>query len=329
MPEDRVARQFWVEAPGRATIRSAPLPPPGSGEVLVRALFSGISRGTESLVYRGRVPESQREVMRAPFQEGAFPGPVKYGYLSVGEVLEGPSNLQGRTVFCLHPHQDRYVVPAEAVTPLPEGVPAGRAVLAGNVETAVNGVWDGVPGPGDRITVVGGGVVGLLLGWLCAPIPGARVRIVDPDPDREEPARALGAGFSTDPPGEGGSDLVFHASGSVDGLRDALRCAGPEATVVELSWFGDAPVTVPLGEDFHSRRLTVRGSQVGSVPPSRRPRWSRKRRMELALALLRDDRLDVLISGESDFEDLPGVLARVSENPSGVLCHRIRYPETS
>lgn len=329
MPDDRIARQFWVESPGRGAIRTAPIPRPTSGEVLVRTLYSGISRGTESLVYQGRVPKSQHQAMRAPFQEGAFPGPVKYGYLSVGEVLEGPPNLRGHTVFCLHPHQDLYVVPAEAVTLVPEGVPPGRAVLAGSMETAVNGVWDGGPGPGDRITVVGGGVVGLLVAWLCVPIPGVRVRVVDPNPQREDPARELGAEFSADPPADAASDLVFHASGTADGLSDALRSAGAEATVVELSWFGDTSVTVPLGEGFHSRRLTVRSSQVGAVPPSRTPRWSRKRRMELALDLLRDERLEVLITGESAFGDLPRTLAELSQEARGVLCHRIRYADTT
>lgn len=325
MPEDLVARQFWVEEPGRGGIRTATIPGPEPGEVQVRALYSGISRGTESLVFRGRVPESQRNAMRAPHQEGDFPGPVKYGYLSVGEVVDGVPALRGRTVFCLHPHQDVYVVEAGDVTPLPEDVPAERAVLAGNLETALNGVWDGGPGPGDRITVFGAGVVGLLVAWLCAPIPGTRVRIVDPNPRRREPAERLGAEYASDPPEDGDSDLVFHASGNPEGLADALAAAGAEARVVELSWFGDASVELPLGEEFHSRRLTLRSSQVGALAPSRRPRWTRKRRMKLALALLRDERLDTLISGESPFEELPAVLARLSDRGSDVLCHRIRY----
>lgn len=319
------ARHFRVREPGVGEIVTAPLPSRQEGDVLVRARFSGVSRGTESLVFRGGVPESQREAMRAPFQEGDFPGPVKYGYASVGEVLEGPPALSGRDVFCLYPHQDRYVVPAVAVTPLPEGLPAERAVLAANMETAVNAIWDAAPGPGDRILVIGAGVVGSLTAYLSGRIPGAEVTLVDIDAGRAPVADRLGVGFSTELPVGAEADLVIHASGSPEALAGALAAAGPEATVLEVSWFGDRPVPLPLGEDFHARRLTLRSSQVGRIPPGRAPRWTHHRRMALALELLKDPALDVLLSGESDFEELPAVMERLANEPAGVLCHRIRY----
>ncbi len=320
------ARHFRVRVPGSGEIVAAPLPARQDGEVLVRARFSGISRGTESLVFRGEVPESQHAAMRAPFQEGDFPGPVKYGYASVGEVLEGPPELVGRDVFCLHPHQDRYVVPASAVVPLPASTPAARAVLAANMETAVNGVWDARPGPGDRIVVVGGGVVGMLAAWLCAALPGARVTLVDPDPSRAAPAAALGVELEAEPPVGADADLVVHASGTPEGLADALGLAGPEATVLELSWFGARGVTLPLGEAFHARRLTLRSSQVGSIPPERAPRWTHARRLALALELLGDPALDALVTGECAFDELPDTMARLAADGAGVLCHRVRYP---
>lgn len=327
--EINIARQFWIRAPGHGEIVRAGLTPRQADEVLIRTRYSAVSRGTESLVFRGEVPPSQHEVMRAPFQEGWFPGPVKYGYMNVGEVVEGPvpgpDDLTGRLVFCLFPHQDVYCVPATRVTPVPDDVPAGRAVLAANMETAVNVVWDARPSAGDRIVVIGAGVVGFLVAWLCRQTPGASVTIVDINPSRETIARELGLTFRTEVPGGADADLVIHASGQPDGLVSALAIAGLEATIVEASWFGSRPVLLPLGEHFHSRRLTIRSSQVGRVPPDRAPRWSFQRRMTLALDLLRDPALDALITGESAFEDLPDVMARLSHDPAGALCHRIRY----
>jgi len=319
------ARQFWIRSPGLGEIVAADLAPRQEGEVLVRTLYSGISRGSEALVFRGEVPESQHEAMRAPFQEGRFPGPVKYGYSSVGEVLEGPAGLEGRTVFCLYPHQDLYCVPAASVMPLPSGLPPGRAVLAANAETALNAVWDARPGPGDRIVVVGAGVVGLLVAWLCNRLPGTEVVTFDIDPGRGEIADALGLPFSSDAPVEADADLVVHASGHEAGLRTALAAAGMEATILELSWYGNRDVSLPLGEAFHSRRLTLKSSQVGRIPADRAPRWTHARRLDAALRLLLDGSLDALINGESDFEDLPRTLERLSRDPAGALCHRIRY----
>jgi threonine dehydrogenase-like Zn-dependent dehydrogenase len=343
MTETFASRQFWIQAPGRGEILERDIPAFVEGSLRIRALYSGISRGTESLVFRGEVPSSQFEAMQAPFQEGSFPGPVKYGYASVGRVEAGPAGplvpggtpahlpqaLLGRTVFCLHPHQDVYWVPPEAVTPLPGGLPPGRAILAANMETAVNAVWDGGPAPGDRIVVVGGGVVGLLIAWLCGQFPGCEVTVEDVNPGRRPIVESLGLVFARE--GEGTADLVFHASGNPDGLTRALELAGPEATVMEVSWYGTRSVPLPLGEAFHSRRLTLKSSQVGRIPPLRAPRWDTARRMRLALELLRADPLDALISGESGFHELPDVMARLSTgpgDPGDTLCHRIRYAAT-
>ncbi|MGW5127017.1 zinc-dependent alcohol dehydrogenase [Streptomyces sp. NPDC004069] len=324
---NRSARAFWLTSPGHGEIRRTDLPEPGPGEVVVRALYSGISRGTETLVFRGQVPESQYEAMRAPFQEGDFPGPVKYGYLSVGVVAEGPRELAGRTVFCLHPHQSRYVVPASAVTRVPENVPAGRAVLAGTVETAVNALWDAAPLVGDRIAVVGGGMVGCSVAALLARFPGVRVQLVDADPARAEIAEALGAGFALPQDALGACDLVVHASATEQGLARALDLLTPEGTVLELSWYGDRRVALPLGEAFHSRRLVVRSSQVGTVSPARRSSRTYADRLALALDLLADPALDALVTGESAFEELPEVMPRLASGEIPALCHRVRYAD--
>lgn len=321
------ARAFWLSSPGHGEIRRVDLPEPAEGDVVVRALYSGVSRGTETLVFRGQVPASQHTVMRAPFQEGDFPGPVKYGYLNVGVVEEGPEDLVGRTVFCLYPHQSRYVVPAGAVTRVPDNVPAERAVLAGTVETAVNALWDAAPLIGDRIAVVGGGMVGCSVAALLARFPGVRVQLVDADPARAGIADALGVGFALPKDALGECDLVVHASATEQGLTRALELLAPEGTVVELSWYGDRRITLPLGEAFHSRRLTVRSSQVGTLSPSRRAGRGHADRMALALELLADPALDALITGESAFEELPEVMPRLASGEIPALCHRIRYAE--
>ncbi len=263
-------RAFWLREPGHGELRPAELPAPGPDDVVVRTLYSAVSRGTEALVFRGGVPESQHDIMRAPFQEGNFPAPVKYGYLNVGTVESGRSDLVGRTVFCLYPHQTRYVVPASAVTVVPDTVPAGRAVLAGTVETAVNAVWDAMPQVGDRIAVVGAGMVGSSVAGILAGIPATRVQLVDVDPTRAEVAAALGVEFALPDQARTDCDLVVHASAAEQGLTRALELLRPEGVCVEMSWYGDRRVSVPLGEWFHSRRLTIRSSQVGTVSPNRR-----------------------------------------------------------
>lgn len=319
---------FWVVAAGRGEIRQEALPDAGPGEVCVRACYSAVSRGTESLVWRGAIPASEHARMRAPFQSGEFPFPVKYGYASVGTVESGEPSLIGQTVFCLHPHQSRYVVPASAVTPIPAGLPAARAVLAANMETALNALWDATPGPGDRISVIGAGVVGALVAFLCARIPGTDVELVDVEPGREALATELGCRFQHPDTARGERDLVIHASGNPAGLRRALALAGVEATVLEMSWYGAADVSLPLGEAFHSRRLTLKSSQVGRLPPARAPRWDFRRRLALALELLCDARLDTLFTGESSLGELPATMDRLCKAPRGELCHRIRYEHT-
>lgn len=321
------ARAFWVRSPGTGEIRPSAVPDPGADEVLVRTLFTGISKGTETLVFRGEVPRSQYAAMRAPFQEGEFPGPVKYGYLNVGIVERGPAELTGRTVFCLYPHQTRYVVPAEAVVAVPDGVPPRRAVLAGTVETAVNALWDAAPLVGDRVTVVGAGMVGCCVARLLARFPAVDVQLVDVDPARAAVAAALGVTFAAPDAAAGGRDLVIHASASGSGLQLGLELLAPEGEVVELSWYGERPVTVHLGGAFHSRRLAIRGSQVGAVAAARRGRRAFRDRLALALELLHDSAFDALLSGESSFDELPDVLAGLADGTRSGLAHVITYAE--
>ncbi|WP_202804506.1 zinc-dependent alcohol dehydrogenase [Ornithinimicrobium pekingense] len=320
------ARAYWTVAPGHGEIRGEDLRAPVPGEALVRATASGVSRGSELLVHRGGVPSSVAGRMRAPFQVGDLtgPGPVKYGYLSVGVVEDGDAEWVGRRVFCLHPHQDRYVVPVEALTALPDAVPDRRAVLLGTLETAVNALWDGRPLYGDRVAVVGGGMVGASVTALLAQLPLERLELVDPDPDRVALAPHLGARGVSPDDATGGCDLVFHCSATAAGLGRALSLLGDEGEVVELSWYGDRPVSVDLGSDFHARRLRVRASQVSRVSPHRAARRDHAGRMGVALRAAQDPRLDHLLAGPTPFEQLPALMGRLAAGEPG-LCHVVGY----
>ncbi|HUG60509.1 MAG TPA: zinc-binding alcohol dehydrogenase [Methylomirabilota bacterium] len=318
------ATALWIEGPGRAALRAERLPPAGPGEVRIAMLFSAISRGTEKLVFQGRVPPSEHRRMRCPFQEGDFPGPVKYGYAAVGRVEQGPPDLAGRIVFALAPHASAAVLPAAAVVPLPEGVPPRRAALAANMETALNVVWDARIQPGDRVAVFGAGLVGLLVARLAAAIPATAVTISDVDPAKAAVAATLGLPFTAADASQSECDVAINASASQDGLAAALAAAGDEATVVEASWYGEATVSVPLGGPFHSRRLRLVSSQVGMVPPDRRVRWTHRRRLETALALLADPALDALITGETPFAEAAERYAGILADPA-TLAHIFRY----
>lgn len=323
MGEEALA--FWLREPGAGEIRAETLRTPGPDDVCVRTLYSGVSRASEALVFRGGVPPSQHTIMRAPFQDGDFPAPVKYGYLNVGIVEQGPSALLGKRVFCLYPHQTRYVVPADAVLVVPDDVPSARAVLAGTVETAVNGLWDAAPLVGDRIAVVGAGMVGLCVARLLAQIVGVEVTVLDVDGSRADAAASLGARFAFAEDAPSGCDLVMHTSGTSAGLQLSLDMLGPEGTVVDLSWYGDAEVRLSLGAAFHSSRLSIRSSQVGAVAPARRRRRTTRQRLEFALSLLKDPAFDAVITGESPFEQLPDVMARLADGRLRALCHIVSY----
>lgn len=316
------ADALWYVAPMRAEIRPGRLAA-APDSATVRTLWSGLSRGTERLVASGRVPDAEHERMRAPMQEGDFPFPVKYGYCAVGRVEAGPPDLVGRKVFALHPHQTRFAAPVSLLSVLPSGVPARRAILAANMETALNGLWDSGAGPGDRIAVIGAGIVGFLVAHLAKCLPGTDVTLVDVDPSRAPTAAALGLAFAPSPPGD--CDVVFHTSAAPAGLAAAIEAAGLEATIVEMSWYGEGLQPVPLGGAFHSRRLRLVSSQVGQVSPSRRPRWTYARRMQKALALLADARLDALITAEVSFADLPAAIPALLAPGAAGLATAIRY----
>jgi len=323
IPDAAIA--WWTIGPGEGEFRTEALPAVSDGEASVRTLFTGVSRGTEALVVRGEVPVSERERMRAPFQAGEFPFPVKYGYLNVGTVERGPAALEGRTVFALFPHQSRFVVPETALLALPDGVPPRRGVLAGAVETAVNVLWDAAPLVGDRVVVVGAGMIGCAIARVAHGIPGVEVTLVDVDPARAATAESLDVGFAlaSEPPPR--ADVVIEASGAGEGLQLALRLAPADGEVVVASWYGSRPVALELGADFHSRRISVRPSQVGAVAARRRATHTTRNRLALALRLLHDPAFDALLAGTSSWRQLPEVTAALAAGTAGELCHTIDW----
>jgi 2-desacetyl-2-hydroxyethyl bacteriochlorophyllide A dehydrogenase len=323
--KNNAARALWYVAPGKAELRPATIGEPGANGLLIRTLYSGLSRGTERLIFEGKVPEAEWSRMKAPAQEGEFPFPVKYGYSAVGLVEEGPAEMKGRHVFVLYPHQDRFIVQPERAYVIPDNIPPRRATLAANMETALNILWDGSAQPADDIVVVGGGIVGMLVASLASRLPGAKVTLVDIEPSRETIANKLGVRFALPDQAPGDADLVIHSTASAGGLSLALKLAGVEGTIVEASWFGTGMVNVPLGDAFHSRRLRLISSQVGNICASRAKRWTTRRRLEAAIRLLADERLDALIGEEVPFAELPQQLSRLLSPTAPGLGALVRY----
>lgn len=320
-----VARALWHVKPGVSELRTERLGPPRSGEARVATRYSAISRGTERLVALGEVPKSEWDRMRAPLQSGDFSFPIKYGYSAAGVVTAGPDALLGKRVFALHPHQDHFQAPEAALVPIPDAVSDRRATLAANMETALNAHWDAGTAPGDKVLVIGAGIVGLLAAYLAKQIAGVRVAIVDVDASRANVAGKLGLDFATPPDAPTDNRIVFHASAAGAGLETAIASAAFEGRIVELSWYGERPVTVRLGGAFHSRRLQLISSQVGAVAPSHRAATSLRARLETALTLLDDPALDVLVSDEVAFDDVVSALPRILSGSAGGLPPIIRY----
>ncbi len=320
-----LSQSLWYVGPERVEMRSEVLEPLPENHVQVRSIFSALSRGTESLVYKGLIPESEYTRMAAPFMGGKLPFPVKYGYSNVGRIELGPSELIGQLVFSLMPHQSIFQTELTNVFMIPAQIPAQRAVLAANMETALNAVWDASPGPGDRIAIIGGGVLGSLVAYLCGHLPGAEVTLVDINPERAVLAKKLGVQFSSPESAPKECDLVIHCSATAAGLSTAIESAGEEATVLELSWYGANTIDVSLGGAFHSRQLRLQSSQVGHISSAHRPRWSHRRRLATALSMLSDDRLDHLLTEPIRFESLPSQLPQIFSAQNSQLCCLIQY----
>lgn len=312
------AHGLWLVDKRKYQILPVPLPNgTNKSDIVLKMRVSGVSRGTERLVFNAQVPETEYERMRAPRQTGHFPYPVLYGYCAVADIIDGPAALIGRSAFCLNPHQDYFTAPLEALTFLPETLPARRAVLLANMETALNGIWDSGISAGDKVTVIGAGVIGLLIGFLASRIPATTITVIDTQ-DRSKLAGLFGCQFETTPQQGLEADVVFHCSASDSGLQTAFACAGMDSAIVEMSWYGNKSLTLNLGGAFHSKRLRLIGSQVGQIPATHKARWTYQRRMDRALALLDDPRLDELLTHAIAFTDAPQALPSLLDDPAAL-----------
>jgi len=333
LPTDALrARELWFTGPRAVEVRDGAPPHAGPGQVLARAIASGISQGTELLLFRGEGPTPFDPSLDAP---GAPTYPRRYGYSWVGEVIARGRSLNGTAapeigtrVFALAPHGDLHALDAAAARPIPLAIPAARAVLAANLETAVTSVWDSGASIGDEVVVLGGGVVGLLTTWLAARA-GASVRLVEPSARRRALGRALGAAAAVDPADDeprAEADVVFEATGTPAALAWAIAHAATEALVVVVSFYGARSASVPLGADFHRRRIALRASQVSAVPATRAPRWTLARRFDLVRRLLQDPVLDVLLDIPVPFDDAPRAYARIDAAPGEGAQAVLGYP---
>ncbi|RMG66652.1 MAG: dehydrogenase [Bacteroidetes bacterium] len=321
MPE--LAHACWHLDAQTSAIQPEPLPDLTAGQLRLRARYSLISAGTERLVARGEVPAEIAGDMGVPFMGGAFPFPIKYGYSLVAEI-EAPAPQAGQLVHLLHPHQDRLQVPAGAVFPVPAGVPARRAVLASNLETALNALWDSGLSLGDRALVVGYGLIGALVARLLQRLPAVEVVVQEPDAHRRALAEAQGLAVQAGP-GAQRFDYAFHTSASAGGLQAAIDQTAFEGTIVEMSWYGTRSVPVALGGSFHSQRKRLISSQVSQLPAGRRGRWDYRRRKAAVFALLQDSAFDALLTDEVPFAGLPDFFQNLRQGTAGGFAWTVRY----
>lgn len=321
------ATALWFPRARTVELRREVLPAPGPGEVRVRALASGLSHGTEMLVYRGEVPAGTG--LDLSTLRGSFAFPISYGYASVGRVVSAAEDVDaprpGDLVFVHHPHQTGYVVPASLPVILPADLPPELGVFLANVETAINVMLDAHPRLGERVVIFGQGVVGLLLTQLARRTGVERIVTVDPIPLRRELSLRVGADVSLAPgdsvaaklrdlTGGVGADLAVEASGNPAALAAALNCVAAEGTVVVSSWYGTKEVTLPLGEAFHRGRIRLVSSQVGSIDPALTARWNHRRRLDLARDLLPTLLLAPLITHRVPFVDAAEAYALVDRH---------------
>jgi 2-desacetyl-2-hydroxyethyl bacteriochlorophyllide A dehydrogenase len=323
---------LWWTALRTGELRAEPLPPPGPEDVVVQAIASGISAGTELLVYRGQVPPELP--LDLPTLAGSFRYPIKYGYASVGRVAAAGAAVRDRApgdlVFALHPHQSTYVLPAARTVLLPPNLPPEHGVFLANLETAVNVALDAAPRLGETVLLSGLGVVGLLVLQTLRRTGVAEIIAVDPLPRRRALAARLGASLTLAPDADvaaqarartagRGVDLAVEVSGAPAALGPAIEAVADEGTVVVASWYGTKSVPLHLGSHFHRGRVRLRSSQVGHLDPALAPRWDHARRQAVALRLLAELPLGDLISHRIPFAQAPEAFALLDERPADAL----------
>ena len=314
-------QSFWIKKKNNSYIKDHSINQAGKNELLIQTKYSGISYGTERVVYTGSVPDSQRELMRCPYQEGNFGSDVKYGYMNIGKVIDGPPGFKGKYVYTLFPHQTYYILDKTEVTLIPESIPLKRCLLTANMETAINGMWDTLPSCGDKILVIGSGVVGFLMAYILKSIPGSEILLVDSDSKKNKYSKLFNINFKN----KYKANIIYECSGNAKILDGLSKHVKDEAIICILSWYGDNISKVKFGEEFLSKRIKIIFSQVSKVSHNRSQYWDNVKRRELAIKMLNDDRLDNLIEKKIiKFSKLPLFFSQMN-NKQSFFCKVVDY----
>lgn len=323
------SKSLWFKNQFHAVMETEMLPvlPPNKkkNSCLIKTLFTAISPGTEYLVYSGGVPKKLYVEMRCPYMGGDFSFPIKYGYSLVGQVLDGPTSLKGKLIHTLHPHQDYARISAEDVYVIPDGISPQRATLASNMETALNAIWDSGVNIGDKVLIVGFGIIGSLIARILSFIPQVEVDVLDVQPAKITLIEQLGFSIYKEEK-EKKYDLAFHTSGSGPGLQTSINNVGLEGKIIETSWYGDKEVNLCLGETFHSQRKLIISSQVSHLPACKSARWDYKRRKEVVFQLLLHPEFDAHITHTIAFHNLPKLFQSLKKNRCQELSYLVYYP---
>ena len=320
MQDSITTRALWHETTEHSTIRSVQIPM-DSSKVLVDARYSLISIGTELLVARGNVPPQLQVDMDVPYMEGDLMLPVKYGYSLVG--VDTSTNT---AVHLMHPHQDKCHVDRLSLFEIPDDVPLKRAALASNLETVLNATWDAAVSPGERVLIVGFGLIGSLIARVVADIPGVELIVAEVNPARARLASEMGFETIEIPlPASAPFDLAFNTSASGKGLQTALDMVGLEGRVIELSWYGNQQVSMSLGGEFHALRKRILSSQVSRIPAHMASRWNFKRRKEAVFRLLQNPAFDQHITHEITLDEAPLLFEQWRKQVPDGLGYVIRY----
>jgi threonine dehydrogenase-like Zn-dependent dehydrogenase len=297
---------LWHISPDASAILEHDLPAGNDHMLLVKSLYSLVSMGTERIVASALMPSAVWNQMAVPYMEGTFSLPCKYGYSLTGKVLKGPAEYKGKTVHLMHPHQDRLWVNATSVFIVPDDIPATRAVLASQVETAVTAIWDSRISLGDSVLIAGFGLVGAMIALLTSPIPGVKIAVLEKNEFRKELARELCFDV-IDKQDENGKifDVAIHTAGDEKALQFCIDHIGHESQVTEVSFYGKKSITLMLGETFHTQRKRIVVSQVAHIPSHKLNRWDLHRRKKLVFDMLKDKRFDMLVENRIPFEQAP------------------------
>lgn len=344
MSETR-ASQLWFTAPFSVEVREVTLPAPAADEVVVRTRYSAVSAGTELLLYRGQMPGSMSLDATLSSLQQSSGYPLQYGYACVGEVQQTGRDVdpdwQGRQVFSFQPHASHFLATTDQLIAVPDDLSAQAAVFLPNMETAVNLVQDGQPLIGERVVVLGQGIVGLLLSGLLARFPLADLAAVEGQPDRQDLARTFGvkdvyspdeatravASSSDGYPAMADADLIYEVSGQPEALNLAIALSGFASRIVIGSWYGSKRVPIDLGGKAHRNRLQLITSQVSTLAPGLSGRWDKQRRYHLAWDMIRATDTAQLITHNLPLEEAEWLYKQLHEEASGIMQSLFHYPD--